>query len=96
MAVFKRPDVSFICVADIRWNNSHVVIAKSCCDEILPKCMEWTLAIKVVRNKKFENLITDNFFSCHLIVMQLCTIIELGNTQPKLKSKFFKRSSFPW
>ena len=45
----------FFCVADICWNNSHLVIAWSCYDKTLPKSMEWILAIKVVRNKKFEN-----------------------------------------
>ena len=33
----------------------------------------------VVRNKKFRILITDNFFSCRLIMMKLCTVIKHGN-----------------
>ena len=36
-------DLSFHCVADIRWNNSHEVIARSYCDETLPKPMERTI-----------------------------------------------------
>ena len=39
--------------------------------------------------KNLKRLIIDNFFSCHLIAMKLCTLIELRNTQPKLKSQFF-------
>ena len=61
-----------------------MVIPRSYCDKTQPKSMERTLAIKVVimtETKNLKILITDNFFSCHLIVMQLCTIIELGNTQ---------------
>ena len=38
------------------------------------------LSFKLVRNKKLKILIIDNFFFCHLKVMKLCTVIELGNT----------------
>ena len=37
-------DLTFLCLADIRRNNSHEVIARSHCDETLPKFIEWTLA----------------------------------------------------
>ena len=36
-------DLTFLCVADIRWNNSHEVIARSYCDKTLPKSVGWTL-----------------------------------------------------
>ena len=48
----------------------------------------WPNLFKVVRNKKLKILIIDNFFSCHLMIMKLCTVIELGNAYPRLKSKF--------
>ena len=37
------------------------------------------------KNWKFWSLIT---LSCYFMVMKLCTVIELGNKYPKLKSKF--------
>ena len=39
--------------------------------------------------KQLKILIIDHFFSCQLMVMKLCTVIELRNIYPKLKSKFF-------
>ena len=42
--------------------------------------MDGFLIIKVVRDKKFAILITDNVFSSLLMVMKLCKVIELGNT----------------
>ena len=38
------------------------------------------IPVKVVRNKNLKILIIDNFFSCHLMVIKFCTVIELGNT----------------
>ena len=43
------------------------------------------------QKQKIENLkilIIYNFFSCHSMVMKLCTVVELGNRLPKLKSNF--------
>ena len=36
-------DLTFLCVANLRCNNSHKMIARSCCDEPLPNYMEQTL-----------------------------------------------------
>ena len=36
--------------------------------------------VKVVRKENFEKiLIIDNFSSCYLMVMKICTVIELEN-----------------
>ena len=41
-----------LCVADIRWNNCHEVIAQSCCDETLPKPMEQTIHNSFCHSRK--------------------------------------------
>ena len=41
-------DFTFLCVADIRRNNSHEVIVRSYCDETLPNAREWTLHIYIL------------------------------------------------
>ena len=54
------------------------------------------VVIKVFKNKNLKIMIIDHFFPCDLMVMKLCTVIEPGNTERKLKLKFLERSSFPW
>ena len=36
------------------------------------------LLIKGSQTKNLKSLIIDNFFSCYLMVMKLCAVIELG------------------
>ena len=45
-------DLTFLCVADIRWNNSHEVIAQSYCDEALPNARESTLTFTIASQPK--------------------------------------------
>ena len=44
-----------------------------------PVILPFSQVVKVVRNKKLKILSIDNLFSCHLMVMKLCTVMELGN-----------------
>ena len=39
-----------------------------------------TLSLRRSETKNLKIFIIDNFFSCHLMVSKLCTVIKPGNT----------------
>ena len=50
--------------------------------------MRTIFILRLSETKKLKILIIDNFFFHHLMVVKLCTVLEPGNTKPKLKWKF--------
>ena len=55
----------------------------------LDKTVACHTSLRWTETKNLKILIIDNFFSCHLMVVKLCTVLELGNTKLKLKLEFF-------
>ena len=47
-----------------------------------------------METKNLKILIIHNFFSCQLKVIKIGIAIELGNSEPKRKSKFFNSHRF--
>ena len=52
----------------------------NCCHQNLKSVDQPLFALRWSETQNLKILIIDNSFSCNLMLMKLCTLIELGNT----------------
>ena len=81
-------DLTFLSVASIRLSDSYEAIARSYCDETLPKSMERTIVVKV----KFESSLQ----TCFLIQYDLpasASYLWFYNDIPVTKCQIFQAST---